>query len=720
MNCSSSGLEIKMRNHSTFIPIIVMGVTSMLIQVTVLRLLLSTFSGNELDIGITLSFWLTWVGLGSYISSKVKHKYAFAFSFIFVALLLQPTVFVIKAIRPILSLGPGEAVSFTYTILSTALTLLPLCFVLGFQFPLAVSYTGKYDLITSAKDSAGRVYGLEALGAFAGGALFTFVISGRVGAIELCSLLALLSILMAAYILKKKIVAFLIIVPLSLHFGFHKTITFLPWQGMKPSQVVESKYGEVTVIPIGKESSIYVNGQLFFTYPDRPSEELRVHLPMALHPLPSRILVVGGSPGTLKEFLKYPVEGVDFIELDPRIVEVSLKLLAGQEDRNVVEDPRVRVIIQDGRRFIKSLRGASYDLIILNLPPPFTAGINRFYTSDFFREAKVVLNRNGIFAITLPQSTGYIGRSMQTANGSVYNSLRSVFGHVEVTAQEYGGIFASDTSIDTEPKTLEDRFVQRKIYTSHFNQYIFRDAFSPLSVDYVRNRLKEIRFANTDLQPSAYLYNLMLWSEVHGGRILTNLLEVKGLHVVLISLAMLASISLLTFRRKRRVIYFSIFTTGFSSMAFMLAIILAYQSSYGYVYEMIGILTGTFMIGLFAGAYLSWHTGKALLTLFHLELITIILALFASIFFKAEALFYVLNLFLGIITGRQFSTANICLDEPEVAGKLYGIDLIGSFLGAFMSSIIIIPLFGIAHTLLFIIGLKAVSAIMLLSLRDSR
>jgi spermidine synthase len=701
-----------------FIPIIIMGITSILIQITVLRLLLSTFSGNELDIGITLSFWLTWVGLGSYMGGKIKFKHAFALSFIIAALLLQPTVFAIKAVRPVLSLELGEAVSFVSTILSTALTLFPLCFVLGLQFPLAVSYAGEYNSITTVKDTAGKVYGLEALGAFIGGVLFTFVVSGSIGAIELCSILALISILMAVYISKKKILALFFVFPVALYFGLHKTVTSLPWQGMKPSQVVESKYGEITVIKIGEQSSIYGNGQLFFTYPDQPGDEFRTHLPMALHPSPSKILVLGGSPGTIKEFLKYPVELVDFIELNPKIIRVSLELLGMHEDKDAVNDPRVKIIIEDGRRFIKRSKNATYDLIVLNLPPPSTAGINRFYTSNFFREVKGVLNDGGILAVTLPQSTGYIGRSMQTANGSIYNSMKSVFNHVEVTAQEYGGFFASDTPIDTDPETLEKRFVQRAVQTKHFNQYIFRDAFSPLNVDYVRKRLGDIKFVNTDSQPSAYLYNLMLWSEVHGGRALRYLFEVRELHIILISLVILLFVLLSTFRQKRRVVYFSIFTTGFSSMALMLVIIFAYQASYGYVYEMIGMLTATFMVGIFAGAYLSGYVKRALQTLFYLELMTITLALISSMFFRAEPLFYVLILLLGLITGRQFSAANLCLDEPGVAGKLYGIDLVGSFLGAFIPSIVLIPLFGSFHTLLFIAGMKTFSAVMILSVKD--
>ncbi len=694
---------------NSLLPFIVMGMTSMLMQITVLRLLLSTFSGNELDIGITLSFWLIWVGTGSFTGSKVKLKHAFTFSFIIIALIALPTLLVIKAIRPVLSLEPGEASSLVYTVLSTAVSLFPLCLMIGIQFPLAVLYSG-------CRDAPGRVYGLEAIGAFIGGVIFTFVISGRIGAMELCLILSLINILMAVYISKKRIIAFFLFLTLFFYIGFHKISISLPWHPLKPSLIAESKYGEITVIKVREESSIYVNGQIAFTYPEPQGEELRTHLAMALHPLPLKVLVVGGSIGTLKEFLKYPVDRVDFIELDPRMIELSLRLLSLKEDEDAIRNPRVRIINEDGRRFIKRLGKPTYDTIVLNLPQPSTASINRFYTSDFFREAKGVLKEGGILAMTIYPSTGYIGRGMQMASGSVYNSLRSVFKYVEVTSQEYGCLFASDSLIHTDPGILEERFIHMVTNLKYFNQYIFRDAFSPFKADYVKGRLGGIKIVNTDLQPSAYLYNLMVWAEIHGGKALTYLFKIRGWHIIALSVIALISISLFIFRKKKQVISYSIFTTGFSGMSFMLAVILAYQAVYGYIYEMIGMLTATFMIGLWAGTYLSKHAKKPLLVLFSLEIMTIILALASPVFFKVELLFYLLCLLSGAITGSQFSTANLFIGELKVAGRLYGIDITGAFLGAFIPSMILIPLFGIYNALLFVAGIKTVSALMIFSL----
>lgn len=694
---------------NTIIPFIVMGFTSMLLQITVLRLLLSTFSGNELDIGITLSFWLIYVGLGSYLGRRIKFKCAFVVTFILVALLSQPTALAIKGIRTVLSLVPGEPVSLSYTFLSTSVALLPLCFTIGLQFPLAVSYSG-------GSNAAGRVYGLEALGAFIGGVLFTFVISSRISAFELCLLLSLINVLIAVFVSRKIIITFIVIIPLFFYLGFHKISNALLWHGMEISETTESRYGEIAVIKIRDQSSIYANGHLMFTYPDSQSEEMSTHLTMAVHPSPSKILVIGGSPGTLKEFLKYPVEKIDFIELDPKIVGVSLRLLGMRQDEEAVKDQRVKIIIEDGRKFIKRLHQPVYDLIILNLPQPSTASINRFYTTDFFSEAKGVLKKDGILVISIPQSTGYIGKRMQTASGSIYNSLKSAFRYVEVTAQEYGGLYASDSALDTEPETLENRFIRRAISTKHFNQYLFRDAFSPLNVDYVRKRLGEITLVNTDLRPSAYLYNLMLWAEVHGGKVLNLLLEIKGWAVILISAVFLIFISSIIYRKKRRTIYFSIFTTGFSGMSFVLAVILAYQSIYGYVYEMIGILSATFMIGLWTGTIITKHVRMPLRILFYLEVMTILLAIISPLFFKTELLFYVLVFLSGAIIGGQFSTANLSMDEPEAGGKLYAMDLIGSFLGALIPSLVIIPLFGVSNALLLIAFIKTFSAMMILSL----
>jgi spermidine synthase len=688
------------------IPVIIMGFISILLQTTVLRLLLSTFSGNELDIGITLSCWLIFVGAGSFTGGKIKRRYAFALSFIFIALISIPTVLAIKSIRPALSLEPGEIISLTSTMLTTALILLPISFLIGLQFPLAVSYCKN-------NSTPGKIYGLEALGAFIGGMLFTFVLGSRSDAMTLCLIVSLICICTAASFLKKKIILLFVIVPLVLYFSFDKIAKALPWRGLRVLDTVESRYGEITIVQVGTQSSIFSNGQLMFTYPDLYAEELKAHMTMTLHPTASRILIIGGSPGVLKEFLKYPVERVDFVELDPKITELCHLLFTAERDASAMRNLKVRILTEDGRKFIKEVNNPSYDLVILNIPQPFTAGINRFYTVDFFKEVKTALKNDGILAISLPASSGYIGRHMQTASGTVYNSLKSVFGFVEVTSQEYGVLFASQSAIETQPEILVKRFTQQMVHTEYFHPYLFQDAFSQLHTEYIRQRLSRIQLLNTDMRPSAYLYNLMLWAEVHGGTMLSPLLMLQERHILVITGLILASVSFLIFNKRKQVLLFSVFTTGFSGMSFVLAALLAYQAIYGYVYETIGALSAFFMLGVWGGTLYAKQLKNPQGILLQLETITILFVLAAPFLFKAEFFFYALILISGMLTGGQFSAASLAFGEPQSGGTLYALDLFGSFLGALLPSLLIIPLFGIAHALLFIAFIKLFSASMI-------
>ncbi|MEW6585287.1 MAG: hypothetical protein AB1442_06705 [Nitrospirota bacterium] len=701
-----------MRSRVSFIPILSMGFTSMLLQITVIRLLLSTFFGNELDIGITLSFWLLFMALGSYAGRRIRFRHAFSLSFLLIGLLILPTALAIKAIKPALSLEPGETVSLIHIIASTVVTLLPVCFVLGLQFPLAISFSGE-------RNTAGRIYGIEAAGAFAAGIVFTFFFASRIDAYSLCLGLSIFNILIGASVSGRRALAFLLALPLLFYFATCRSTYSLPWKGLEIAGTVESRYGEITVVRVGEQSSVYGSGQLLFTYPDKQEAELKAHLAMSLHPSPSRILVIGGSPEIVFEILKYPVSRVDFVELDPKVIRIALDLLT-HEDRKAMDRPDLTFVVQDGRLYLKNIHRPMYDLVLLNLPPPATAGINRFYTLECFREARKTLNDDGILALPVPSSSGYIGRSLQTANGAVYNSLRSVFPHVVLTAQEYGYFFAGNREIDTSVGLLETRFRKRGVPASHFSEYQFRDIFPSFGLDYVRQRLGEIKAVNTDLRPAAYLYNLMLWSEVHGGESLKQLLGIRGMHMAVIAAAVMLILAPLIFRRRNRTVYYSVFAMGFSGMTLTITIMLAFQAFYGYIYEMIGLMSSTFMIGIWSGTRITGRMKNALGTLLILEILTCVLAVSAPLLFKSEFLFYTLVFAAGVLSGGRFTAAGLLIPGADAGGKLYALDLSGSFLGAFIPAIMVIPLLGIPYALVSVATVTAFSAMMILSLTSDK
>ena len=53
--------------------------------------------------------------------------------------------------------------------------------------------------------------------------------------------------------------------------------------------------------------------------------EMMTHVPMAVHPDPRKILVIGGGDGgVIRELTRYEkIERIDMVEIDPLVVEVS-------------------------------------------------------------------------------------------------------------------------------------------------------------------------------------------------------------------------------------------------------------------------------------------------------------------------------------------------------------------------------------------------------------
>jgi spermidine synthase len=693
------------------IPVILIGTNAILLQIVCLRQLLSTFSGNELLIGITLAAWLILVSFGSYIGTKIELEHAFGISFIDVAILSQPTVILVEMVRPILQYSLGETIPLPATIAWTVVSLSLLCITIGLQFPLAVTYL---------KENASEVYSFEALGAFVGGAVFTFLLAGHLDSYQIAFVSSFISICTAVYLLRKAVLLPLLLLPLLIYIGGGKIIEAYQYEGFELVSRTESRYGEITVLKMEQQQSLYSSEKYQFSYPDPQTEELKAHLPMSLQPDAKDILVIGGSPAVMREFLKYSISNIDLVEIDPLLVKTSIGML-NPDDREGLNDKRISIFHRDARMHVRALEPAGYDMILLNIPEPATANLNRFYTVEFFEEARNALRDDGILYLGLPASFGYISKRMQMANGSVYSSLKKVFPNVEVSSEEYGVMIASMSPVNVDPEVLVKRFSESGIETEHFKEYILADAFRPLQMDMVKSRLGKVHEINSDRRPVSYLYNMMLWAEVHKGRWL-NLLLGRGENQIMLFAGVILILLTLLFLANRQPVSYAVFTTGYFTMAFSIVVMLTYQSFFGYVYEMIGMLEGTFMIGAACGAYVMRRMERPERWLSLFDLSALALLLLSLFILNNAAAFYLMILAAGFIGGGQFASATRSYFKEAaegIGGRLYAVDLAGSFFGALLTAIFLVPLIGMQKTILFLVLMKMVSLIYLLSYKKT-
>ncbi|KDQ53705.1 hypothetical protein JAAARDRAFT_136604 [Jaapia argillacea MUCL 33604] len=125
--------------------------------------------------------------------------------------------------------------------------------------------------------------------------------------------------------------------------------------------VFESEtYGNVLVL----DGVIQVTERDEFSY-----QEMIAHLPLASHPNPKKVLVIGGGDGgVVREVLKHDtVENVVLCDIDEAVVRVSKQYLPHMS--SLLSHPKVTVFIGDGFKFLQE-NESTYDVIITDSSDP--------------------------------------------------------------------------------------------------------------------------------------------------------------------------------------------------------------------------------------------------------------------------------------------------------------------------------------------------------------
>jgi spermidine synthase len=135
---------------------------------------------------------------------------------------------------------------------------------------------------------------------------------------------------------------------------------------------------------------------------DAVRQERQGHLPLLLHPAPRQVAFLGSATGSsAASALLHPgVERVTLVEIVPSVVAAARSYFADL-NRNVYDDPRAEVVLDDARNFLRAT-AASFDVIVADLFVPWQAGSGSLYAREHFAAARARLAPGGIFCQWLP------------------------------------------------------------------------------------------------------------------------------------------------------------------------------------------------------------------------------------------------------------------------------------------------------------------------------
>jgi spermidine synthase len=120
------------------------------------------------------------------------------------------------------------------------------------------------------------------------------------------------------------------------------------------------------------------------------------------------------------------LERVDNVELSPHVVEAAAYFWT---NAGVIDHPKVRTIIDDGRNFVMATDEV-YDVILLEPPEVFTAGVINLYTKDFYVDALDRLSEDGLLMQWLP-----CGESPVEDERMLFRALSDAFPYVHAWQQ---------------------------------------------------------------------------------------------------------------------------------------------------------------------------------------------------------------------------------------------------------------------------------------------
>jgi len=183
--------------------------------------------------------------------------------------------------------------------------------------------------------------------------------------------------------------------------------------------------------------------------------EMLVHPALITHPNPERVLLIGGGEGaTLREILKHStVKEVVMVDIDEEVVDICKKYL-GSFHRGSFNDPRAKLIIDDGREFLRREKGG-WDVIVLDVTDPIEEGPSKLlYTKEFYELASSKLKEDGIL---VTQSTS-LTQNMD-AFATIFRTLRKVFPIVRAT-RAFVPVYTADWSFTIASKKHDPQAVE--------------------------------------------------------------------------------------------------------------------------------------------------------------------------------------------------------------------------------------------------------------------
>ncbi|HND08376.1 MAG TPA: hypothetical protein PL012_22015 [Candidatus Obscuribacter sp.] len=156
---------------------------------------------------------------------------------------------------------------------------------------------------------------------------------------------------------------------------------------------------------------IFINGEGHSEVPFGSYHSQVGLLPLFLHHNPEHIAIIGlGSGDTAYSASSHKntktITCIEIVEAQPRLLRRHAEKNNYEPLKLLFQDPRVKIVTGDGRRYIESC-GQKFDIIEADALRPFSSRAGMLYSREYFQAMKNCLNDGGLLVTWLPTTRTY-------------------------------------------------------------------------------------------------------------------------------------------------------------------------------------------------------------------------------------------------------------------------------------------------------------------------
>jgi spermidine synthase len=196
-----------------------------------------------------------------------------------------------------------------------------------------------------------------------------------------------------------------------------------------------------------------------------------IHPALSAHMAPRKVLIIGGGDGgSSEEALKHPsVEQVTMCEIDEDVVKIAKEHFFAVH-RGAFDNPKLRVVIGDGMRFIRETH-ERFDLIALDLNDPIGPA-EALYSAEFFQHCRAALAPGGALVLHIGAPVARPERVAELAQrlNSIFRIVRPYTMYIPLYGAQWAMAVCSD-KLDPKALTADEidrRIEQRKLQDLRF------------------------------------------------------------------------------------------------------------------------------------------------------------------------------------------------------------------------------------------------------------